>query len=181
MANSEKIHALKLYLNEKSKPSDKEFLSSSALSFRIPRGALVELSGNSKAEWVVQFLKENKELKVFWCEEKQSVFPTAISQRGVSLDRIVFGVFKEELFSSLRKILQSQSFEVVISPSSFSEIKMLKALQLFSEKSNCTLFLMAKECQSAKWPIAIQFQVDKPRHSGKFEVSVIKNKYSESI
>jgi hypothetical protein len=180
MARSETIRNLKNLLAEKEAPqgAKKEFYISSTLSVGIPRGSLVELTGNAKAEWLASFLKENKNLRVFWCEEEQTIFPTAISQRGINLNRIVFGILKDSLFSSLRKIIQSQVFEVVISPSSFTETKLLKALQLFSEKANTTLFLLAKKHQSA-WPISVQLEINLS-HDKKikvFEINVQKNRY----
>jgi hypothetical protein len=181
MASTEKIRELKTLLEASEaagfSKSKKEFFISSTLAKGVPRGSLVELIGTGKAEWIVQFLKENKELKVFWCEERQSIFPTAISQRGVSLDRIVFGIFKNNLFSSLRKIIQSQVFEVIVSPSSFTEIKLLKALQLFSEKANSTLFLMASTHQKA-WPISLQLEIHNIKEG--FNIIVQKNRYGSS-
>jgi hypothetical protein len=174
MASSQKIRDLKILLGEKEALEKKEFFISSTLSIGIPRGSLVELTGHAKAEWLALFLKENKNLKVFWCEEKQSVFPTALSQRGVNLNGVVFGVLKEGLFSSLRKIIQSQVFEIVISPSSFTETKLLKALQLFSEKANTTLFLMAKKHQKA-WPISLQLEIN--GNKSQFEIAIPKNRY----
>lgn len=175
----EKISHLRMLIGDQESFSKKEFFLSSSVLVRIPKGCLVEITGNAKAEWIVRFLKENENVRVFWCEEKQSIFPTAMSQRGVNLERIVFGVFKDNLFSALRKIIQSQVFEVIVGPSSFKEIKLLKALQLFTEKANSTLFLLAQTHQNA-WPISVQVEVNRGAAKQSFEVVIQKNRYEAS-
>jgi hypothetical protein len=178
MAVSEKIQNLRALIGEKEGIEKKEFLFSSSFNQGVPRGSIIELSGYSSTSWIVQFLKENKGLKIFWLEEKQRVFPTAMSQRGVSLSRIVFGVIEKELFPTIRKVIQSQAFEVVIAPSSFKELKILKALQLLTEKSNTILFLLTKEHRIA-WPISMQLEINSSiLDKSCFDITVLKNKYA---
>ncbi|RYZ63991.1 MAG: hypothetical protein EOP09_16695, partial [Proteobacteria bacterium] len=94
----------------------RERLPSRSLTVGIPRGAIVELSGTAKIEWVLEFLKDNPSLKVFWAESQFTLLPTAIHQRGVDPSRILFADCGEDLFPAIRMALRSQVFECMIAP-----------------------------------------------------------------
>ena len=81
----------------------------------IPQGALVELIGHQKLEWLCSFFKENPTLNVFWAEPVFTLLPTALQQRGVNLERFLFaetGTEKSDsLFKPVRQALRAQVFE----------------------------------------------------------------------
>ena len=173
-ASPEKIQKLRLLIGEMSGLQPKEFFRADDLPLGIPRGALVEVSGNLKTEWLIRFLRQNEKLQAFWMEKEQTILPTAIQQRGVGLDRVVFGEVSD-LYPALRRVVQSQLFEVVIVPSAFEELRVLKALQLLAEKANTTVFLVAKKPQPA-WPISVQLEVNASPAGDGLQVSVLKHK-----
>ena len=144
----------------------------------IPKGAIVELLGTQKFEWFIQFLKQHPEMKVFWAEKTQSVLPTALEQRGLDLRRVSFGILGEDCFVSLRKIIQSQVYEVILAPNVFKELKMFRAFQLLTEKSNNTLFLAGQKTPSNAWPIALQLDISKNENN--FEIGILKQKYGRT-
>jgi hypothetical protein len=156
----------------------RERLPSSTLSCGLPKAAITEITGTAKIEWVIQFLKENPTLKVFWVETKFSLYPPALYLRGLNTNRFVFAECGAELFLSLRKALRCQVFECVISPSVFSELKKLKALQLLTEKANCSLILLAERASCA-WPIQVQFDVHRDQIG--LQVFIKKNKGGQEI
>lgn len=181
MSAAEKIRHLKLVLGEEHKFLQKEFWplpgTIPSLSPGIPKGAIIELLGSAKVEWLIAFLKSNPEFKIFWAEREQSVLPTALYQRGLNLENITFGLFGEDMMQPLRRIIQSQSFEIVIAPQIFDEIKTLKALQLFTEKANTSLFLLSNKTASTAWPISLQLEVH-TSEKNHLHVDVIKQKHS---
>lgn len=178
MAASAKLRELKLLIGGIENLDAKEVWDAPFLPQGIPRGAIIELTGPKKTEWLLQFLKHQSELKIFWCEKKQSILPTAIAQRGIELSRITFAVVNEDLILPVRKVLQSQLYEVVIAPSDFEEIRILKALQLFTEKANSVLFLLSKEGLSTAWPISMQLEIH--QKDSEFRIITHKQKHGRT-
>ena len=171
-AQLEKIRTLRTLIGEVTGHAQKEFFRADGVPGGIPRGGLVEICGSRKTEWVIQFLRANESLQAFWLEKEQSVLPTAIQQRGVSLERLTFGVV-EELYPAVRRVIQSQLFETVVVPSVFEELRVLKALQLLAEKANTTVFLLAKKPRAA-FPISVQLEVKGKGAS--LDIAVLKHK-----
>ena len=174
-SNQEKITHLKGLIAEKEGRMSRDRLPSSSLVCGVPRGALVEVAGHARVEWVVSFLKENPTLKILWIENSFTLFPPALHQRGVDLDHFVFAEVGPDLFSCVRKALRSQVFECIISPSRYSEERIMKALQLLAEKANSTVILLSEDLQSS-WPISLQFEVSSCRSSKNFLIHLKKNK-----
>jgi hypothetical protein len=155
--SAEKIQELRAKLGEFLGTAEREFFRAPGIPLGIPRGAIVEITGERKTEWLIQWLRENPLLHALWLEQEQTLFPPALQQRGVALERITFGAV-EDLYPALRRAIQSQVFEALIAPSVFTELRVLKGLQLLSEKANATLFLTAKKLRSA-WPISVQLEI----------------------
>lgn len=173
-ASPEKIQKLKLLIGEMGGLAPKEFFRADDVPMGIPRGALVEVSGPLKTEWVIRFLRNNEKVQTFWMEKEQTILPTAIQQRGVGLDRVVFAEV-DDLYPALRRVVQSQLFEIVVVPSAFEELRVLKALQLLAEKAHTTVFLLAKKFQPA-WPISVQFEVSGAPKAASLDVNIFKHK-----
>ena len=102
-----------------------------------------------------------------------------LHQRGVDLNSIFFATLGDDILSALRKVIQSQLYEVVLAPTAFHEIKILKALQLFTEKSNCTLFLLGDKTPSQAWPISMQLEIHK-KDQTRFHVEVLKKRHGRN-
>lgn len=110
----------------------------------IPRGGVIEIRGSASAEWFIEFLKLNPELGVFWADRSHQAI-------------------------SLRRVMQSQMFEVLLAPNKYNDIKTLQALQIFAEKSNTTLFLFSVDNRIAALPITLQLEITKTEQ-GHFRV-----------
>ncbi len=177
-SQAEQIRHLKLAINAMDITLPREAWPAPHLQDGIPKGAIVELQGPSRFEWFISFLKDNPSLNCFWAENSQSILPTALHQRGIDLTRITFAVFKEKEFSSLRKVIQSQVFPVVISTHYFNEIKMLQSFQLLTEKSNSSFFLAAEKPITQNWPVALQLEVSGVRDQ--FNINILKQRYRKS-
>jgi len=176
VATSERVSKLKLLLGELETPTQKEFLKAPQLPRGLPKGCVVELLGPLKTEWLIQFLKDQPEFRIFWAERDPQILPTALSQRGLDLTRVTFGHLGEDLFLPLRRVLQSQLYQAVIAPQRFDEVRVLKTFQLLTEKSNSVLFLMGQHSPSRAWPISVQLEIQKDP-AQVFKVEVLKHKY----
>jgi hypothetical protein len=173
--SSEKLHYLKELIAQKEGRIFRERIPSSSLSCGVPQGAIVEISGHAKVEWLISFFKENPSLKIFWMESHFTLFPPALHQRGICLDHFVFAEVGDDLFPNIRKALRCQVFECIVSPSEYSNEKLLKALQLLTERANAIVFLLADRLQSS-WPITLQFEVNRCPFTQNFLVEIKKNK-----
>lgn len=157
MSKADTLRVLKQQLQQYLSLASTEAWSYSRLTYGVPRGALVELSGPKRSEWALQFLREHPELKVCWIEKTLSLLPTAVAQREAGLDRFLFVEAGDDLFTPMRKALRSRAFDIVASPNAFESDRTLKALQLLTEQSQSTCLLFASQASSA-WPIAVQVE-----------------------
>ncbi len=178
MSTAEKISALRLILGGGQPTANKEFWTAPSLETGVPRGVIVELLGPYKTEWLIQFLAGHRQFRIFWAQRDEAILPTALYQRGLDLTKITFGILGKDITHSLRRTLQSQSFHIVIAPSVFEEIRIFQAFQLFTEKSNSTLFLMADKKPSTAWPISLQLEIHKGRDQ-QFEIEILKQKHGK--
>lgn len=159
---------------KETKLSEERFVSSS-LWCGIPKGAITEIIGTAKIEWILSFLRENPDIKVLWIEEKFLLNPPSIYQRGIDLNRFLFVECGPELYETVRKALQFQVFGCIILPSAFSDLRILKAVQLLSERSHSSVILLADKLQSS-WPISVQFEVHWSNGWNNFNIKIHKNK-----
>jgi len=176
------IEVLKLLLgNADSLELKREFMPAPGLASGVPKGVIVELLGAARTEWFLEVLKINADFRVFWCEREQRILPTAIQQRGVDLERITFGLLADDLYQPLRRVVQSQLYQVILAPNEFSELRIFKAFQLLTEKTNATLFLLGGKKPSAAWPISLQLDIKRSKNEAAFEVGVIKQKHGRTV
>ncbi len=180
MAASERVKKLKLLIGGLEESTPRDFLSAPILSSGIPRGTIIELVGPCKTEWLIQFLKTQPHFRIFWAEQDQKILPTALHQRGLNLAQITFAKLGDDLVLPIRRVLQSQLYQVVIAPSHFTEIRILKAFQMFTEKSNALLFLMAEKEVSKAWPISMQLNIQKDPEN-QFKIEILRQKHKENF
>ncbi len=156
-------------------------LSFSLLDEGIPKGALTEISGPGKTEFLVRFLSEHPSLKVAWVEDQISVYPYAIFQRKAHLQRILFAEAGSNSLWALMQILRSQVFGVIVFSSTTTtllsksgdgggigqesrraifEERALRAMQLSAEKSQAAVVFLREE-PGDSWPISLQIRVER--------------------
>lgn len=139
----------------------KEFWTAPQLPCGVPRGIVVELLGNARTEWLLEFFSGHPHHPIFWCENGrgQCVNPVAIHQRSVNLSRIKFIYTESDLQQPLRMALETKSYPFIVAPNSFAEVRIFQRLHLLAEKSKCTLFLLAAKKFSLAWPISLQLEI----------------------
>jgi hypothetical protein len=148
----------------------------------IPRGALTEISGPGKTEFLVRFLSEHPSLKVAWVESQLSVYPYAIFQRKGHLRRILFAEAGSNSLWTLMQILRSQVFGIIVFSSTTTtlpnkgagggagqescqvdfEERTLRAMQLSAEKSQAAMIFLRDE-PGDSWPVSLQIRVERAR------------------
>ena len=127
----------------------------------MPRGALVEISGSGKTELAASFLAENTESPAAWIEAEFSVFPIALRQRKISLEKIFFVEGKKECAWAASTILRSQLFPILIYHAPFGEDRELRRFQLLSEKARSTMVLLCEKKATLAWPISLSLEAQK--------------------
>ena len=128
----------------------------------LPKGGVVEFCGAGKTSAWVEFLREHPQLRVVWLECELSLYPLALLQRDIDLERIFFldekSGSRENFVWALHQILQSHVFDVVtIVNMKFSETE-LRRWQLLAERSKQIVILLSQE-PHASWVPALQIEV----------------------
>jgi hypothetical protein len=140
----------------------------------LPRGAITEICGPGKTEFIVKFLKEHLELRVAWVEPNLSIYPTGLLQRELRLDRILFVEAENEFPWVVQQLFKSNLFEIVILLSTLSDSKMLRRFQLSAEKAHASLILLS-EAFSKGWPVALQLKSSR-KEGGRVHVDLIRKR-----
>jgi len=171
-----RLEQLRELIRHTERPAVRGRLVAEGISEGLPQGILIELIGTAKAEWMMRLLALNPDVRLAWLEHRMTVFPTAMSQRGVSLNRAVFIETEKNLLWSARQVLQSQLFGCVVLPGIPLVDRELKRLQLGCEKSGCSVFFMA-ERPSTNWPISVRLQIDwKPGPKPEWALTLLRSK-----
>ena len=157
----------------------REFLVCSSIPQGVPRGVICEATGTARTEWMISILAENPKLAVFWVEDRLSILPTALHQRGIDLTRVLMAEAGDKLFQTLRKALRSRLFDCIVLPGVIEQVKMLKALQLFARDSNAAVFFLSKKEKNA-WTIPFQIHVDWDSSVRSYTIEILKSKFSHS-
>jgi|GEM_PF-4144635 len=128
----------------------------------LPKGSLIEFYGIGKTSAWVSFLREHKQMRSVWLESELSIYPLALMQQGIDLEKIFFLEEKnwnrKNFVWALHQILQSSVFDVVtIANMKFSEAE-LRRWQLLAEKNKQMVFLISQEPHSS-WVPALQIEV----------------------
>lgn len=127
----------------------------------MPRGALVEIAGSGKTELTASFLAENPEIPAAWIEANFSVFPMALRQRNILLEKLFFVEGKKECAWAASTILRSQLFPLLIYHAPLGEDRELRRFQLLSEKASSTMILLCEKKASLAWPISLSLEIQK--------------------
>lgn len=113
----------------------------------LPRGAIVELLGNGSREWLFEVFLAHADSRVAWIEPKLSLFPPAVSQRGISLSRFLFLETEKEWSWALFQALRSKLFHFAVTPVEVIPTRstdvFLRKLQIQAERSGTVLFFLS--------------------------------------
>lgn len=152
------VQELRARIQGLSSPVAREFFPFSKFSDGFPRGALVEITGRGKCGVVADFLAENLEFTV-WIEKKREIFPSALLQRKVDLQKILFVEGKNEAAWVAATALRSKVFPIVVFDCVYKDERDLRRWQLLAEKAKATMILL-REKPSKFWPISLSLQVN---------------------
>lgn len=138
----------------------KEVVRFSGYEAGFPKSAVVEIAGSGKTELVAQFLSEHPELRVAWIESELSVFPLALMQRKVAMGRVLFVEGGANCLWTAQQVLQSQLFHVVVLSHLHVDERILRKLQLATEKSEA-MVLSLNANLSSSWVSRLQIEVSR--------------------
>jgi hypothetical protein len=138
---------------------EKEFLTFSKFDLQIPKGAITLVSGFGKTEFVLDFLSEHRDFFTIWIEEKFSFSPSAALQKELSLKNFLFVESGRQTIYTCLQALKSQVFQVVLVYCENIDLKDLRRIQIFSEKSDCITFWLTNN-RKKMWPIALQVETE---------------------
>jgi hypothetical protein len=135
----------------------------------IPRSAVTAVSGTAKTEAVVEWLRDvlraQPDFRVAWIEDEFIVNPTALFEREIDLDRILFVEGFQDTLWSVAQVLKSGLFGAVVvrpaaGPAGAIPERELRRLQLSAEKSGSALiFLM--DAANVPWPVSVWIRSDR--------------------
>jgi len=135
----------------------KGVLPFSRLPKGLPRGVLAEITGSGKTECVAQLLAENPLLRCAWIESPFSLLPSALAQRGVSLEKVFFVEGGANAGWAAATVLRAQIFPLVVYRAPYGELKELRRFQLLAGKANTTMILLGDQTAHA-WPIRLSWE-----------------------
>lgn len=124
----------------------------------IPRGCLVEISGQDASVQAARFLAENRQLPVAWIEEDMKKLPEgAVRAQNPNLKKILFLDGGKDSSWAANAMLKSGEFPIVVYRAPYGDIKELRRFRFFARKHNATMILLREEpCFS--WPIGLQLR-----------------------
>ncbi|MFN8943966.1 MAG: hypothetical protein ACK5WZ_05000 [Pseudobdellovibrionaceae bacterium] len=128
-------------------------------NLEIPQGGITCISGFGKTEVVLDFLSERKDFFVGWIEEKFSFYPYAVSQKNLSLKNFLFIEAEDQGIYTSLQAMKSQVFQCIILYKDEIDLKDLRRIQIFSEKSKCVTFWLTNKRQSL-WPVSLDLEAE---------------------
>lgn len=161
--------ALILSLKEKLKVFSPEREGFVFRSGEAPIGALSQVTGSLRTSWVAdRIAREGQEndFAVAWIEKERSVFPTALAQRGVDLESVLFietgGALSDWEWATLQAF-DSQLFRLVVLNTEVVEstamLRVLKRFQIAAERAHAAAVFLVEQKTSA-WPIRFHYSTD---------------------
>ncbi|NCN26255.1 hypothetical protein GW915_01665 [bacterium] len=161
---------LKALVGKASGYTRRETLRFSLCPEPLPRGALIEVTGFGKSEFVAEFLAEHKH-QAIWLEESFNLNPLAFLQRQISLKNIHFVEAEHNLFWASAQVISSGLYDSIVINQPNWDLKQFRKIQLMAEKNNQLIFLLAKTPLNA-WPISLSLQVKHRFFNKDFQVQI---------
>ncbi|MGE0614031.1 MAG: hypothetical protein AB7P04_00185 [Bacteriovoracia bacterium] len=151
----------------------------------IPCGALTEVSGplgGGKTEWVLSFLRENRDLTAAWVESDFTLYPCTLEESRIALSRVLFvQPTPARVLATVLTIVRSQVYPAVVLGAAGlgDEIRALdelslRKLQLAALKSKTILFLLQTTPSPNHWAISRRIRVSRNPRTGAPEVFNLK-------
>ncbi len=147
----------------------------------LPRGSLVEILGSGSREWLFEVFRAHAESRIAWVEPKLTLFPPAVSQRGISLSRFLFLETEREWSWALLGALRSKLFHFAVTPVGIVPTRnsdvFLRKLQIQAERTGTTLFFLS-DVETPFFGITHRIRVDSGTAdgSGSLRPEILKRK-----
>lgn len=122
------------------------------LQVGVPKGAVVELLGPARYEFVAHFLAQQNQA-CLWVQKDLSFFPTALFQRGIDLTKNVFVEAGNDVQWVLKQVLQSQIFPFIVGEDFAIQEKDLRKLQLLAERSGASFLHLCSDYRPSWVPM----------------------------
>lgn len=157
----EKLRALPGVLTA---PPQRDYAACAPFPRGIPRGAITRVTaeaGLGKTEVIARFLAEQPELETAWVEERLSIYPRALAERGVALERVVFVEAGEEVAWACTQALQSGAFGALVcsSGTGLGEV-WLRRIQLAAEKAGAFVLILSDHAsRRGSWAVAEELEL----------------------
>lgn len=123
-----------------------------ALDVGIPKGAVVELLGPARYEFIANFLAEQNR-PCLWVQKEFNFFPTALLQRGIDLGQSVFVEAGDDVAWVLKQALQAQVFPFIIGEDFSLQEKELRKMQLLAERSGSSFLHLCSDYRPSWVPM----------------------------
>lgn len=169
------IQELRLLLGQTAPKQAQALLAVPGVDWGLPQGALTNLSGHGKSEWVVRLLESHSGLRAAWVETDCSLFPTALLVRSIGSERVVYVRAGEDFFWTLRQLIKSQLFPVLVARGTDYPETELRRLQIAAKRAGTTLLILSDSILHA-WPLALQVRVAR-RSFVDLEAQVLRRKF----
>ncbi len=153
-----------------------ENYSLSEESVRIPKGALVELTGPGRYAFVAHFLARHQQTRAAWVEHELTAYPPGLLQRGVGQSQITFIESAEHTAWVLTQALQSQVFPILIGCDLDLNEKAQRKFQLLAERAQCTFFRLSGRWQPS-WIPTLSLKIE-GLAAGEFRIQTLRRRGS---
>lgn len=152
----------------------REILPFSLLPVGIPKGAITEISGQGKTEFVLHFLKQYPQHMTAWVEKRFSAYPFAFAQYGVNMGHVLFIEGESSLDWCVYQALRTTRIQTVVIYADDIHLKSLRRIQLQSEKSQAVTFWLTDSPKEA-WPVALRLVLN--RDPAGFHTRILKQRF----
>lgn len=147
-------------------------LSSAARALALPRAAVTEVSGpigggktEQVAEWLAPITAANPIGRIAWLEEFITLYPCALENYGIPLERVYFVEAGEALLGCVQQVVRSGLFDAVVvtrpDRAEWDE-RVWRRFQLVAEQSRAAVIVIGEQpTREGAWTLSLQVEVQR--------------------
>lgn len=145
-------------------PPQRDYVACAPFPRGVRRGAITRVTadaGLGKTEVIARFLATQPEMETAWVEDRLSIYPRALAERGVALEHVVFVEAGEEVAWACAQALQSGAFGALICSGApgLGEV-WLRRIQLAAEKAGAFVLLLGDHAsRRGSWAVAEELEL----------------------
>lgn len=134
---------------------ENDHLTYSSLLGGLPRGKLIEISGDENVANAAKFLSEHRNLTAAWIYDGD--LPKEALDHKINLNKVLFIKGDEDASWCASTLLKSQLFPVIIYQAEYKDEKTLRRFRLQAKQAN-TSFIILRKDPAFSWTIALQLR-----------------------